>query len=382
VTSPRILFVQPVLPRYRIPVFAGLAKRGYEVTCWSDHHPRSSLGHVDPGGLFHAEHRPESPVGPFVSQRAFLEAVRSADFDAIVLPWNIRYLELFPALAIAKLRELPCLVWGHARSQRERAVTRFLRNQAGRAATACIVYDREARAELIDDGFEPARTFVAQNAVDDSLSRNAQSFWHAHPADLSRFKLEKNLGDAPVALFISRLTPEKHVDILLRAFSRVISAVPHARLVIVGDGPEREKLEGLASSLDLKECVTFAGAIHDERALALWFMTAQLMAYPTNVGLSILHAFSYGLPVITSDRAIEHNPEFFALSHEKNGLTYRSGDEAHFAAQIISCLTDPDLQQRLARGAKQTVEAPGGFNLTTMLDGMEAALRFALEQRA
>lgn len=378
---PRVLFVQPVLPSYRVPLFTGLVKRGFEVTCWSDHHPRGSLKHVDSGGLFESSHRAERPLGPFISQPGLIEATRSAQVDAVVFPWNIRYLELGPAIAWARAKGLPCLLWGHARSRRERPAIRFLRNAVGRAATACVTYDEGARLELLREGFDPARTFTAQNAVDDQSSREAELYWRGNAHALADFRTAHKLHARSLVLYLSRLEPEKRVDLLLRTFSQVARAVPSAQLVIIGEGPERMLLEALSKSLGLEERVYFSGSIHDERILAAWFSSATVLAYPTSIGLSILHAFGYGVPVITSDKPQEHSPEFFALRPGENGLTYRSGDESHFAEQIIRCLTEASLQSRLSAGARGAIEAPGGFNMKTMLDGMETALRFALASR-
>lgn len=375
---PRILFVQPVLPSYRVPLFAGLAKRGFDVTCWSDHHPQGSLKHVDPNGLFGASHRRETALGPFISQPGLLEATRSAQFDAVILPWNVRYLELGPAVAWARAKSLPCLLWGHARSRREHSAIRFLRNAIGRAATACITYDKEARLELLREGFDPTRTFTAQNALDDQRSREAERYWREHADELTKFRTSHELHARSIVLYLSRLEPEKRIDRLLRSFSEVARIFPGAHLVIIGDGPERARLGALATSLGLEKHVYFSGSIHDELSLAAWFSSAKVLAYPTSIGLSILHAFGYGVPVITSDGPKEHSPEFFALRPNENGLTYRSGDESHFAEQILLVLRDSALRARLSAGARNTIEAEGGFNLKTMLDGMEAALRFAL----
>lgn len=381
VTKPaRVLFVQPVLPSYRVPVFAGLAKRGFEVTCWSDHHPPSSLKHVDASGLFETRDHPERRIGPFISQLSLIKAAWSDDFDTLVFPWNIRYLELPLALLGARMRGVPCVLWGHARSKQERKTSRFLRNAAGRGATACMTYDEGARLEVIQEGFTPSRVFTAKNALDNQSSRDAELYWAEHQQDLLKFRANRGIEDRPLVLYVSRLEPEKRIDRLLRSFGKVVQAIPSARLIIIGSGPEEEALRALAASLNLAEMVSFVGAIHDERTLAAWFSSAKVLAYPTNLGLSLLHAFSYGVPVITSDRASEHGPEFFALRPGENGLTYRSGDEVHFAQQIIACLTDPSLQERLSAGARSTIDAPGGFNLETMLDGMEAALRFAIAQ--
>jgi glycosyltransferase involved in cell wall biosynthesis len=379
-STPRVLFVQPILPSYRVPVFRGLVKRGFRVTCWSDHYPRGSLKHVDAGGAFSTAHRFESTLGPFITRPSLIEAASTRDFDVLVLPWNVRYLELSASLLLARARRLPVVLWGHARSKRERSAIRALRNVLGKQATACLTYDTEARMQLISEGFSPERVFAAPNALDVEPSDRARAYWEHHPTELAGWRRERSLVDAPLALFVSRLEPGKRVDLLLKSFARVLTRAPQARLAIVGDGPEREALTQLSDELQIRQRVQFVGAVYDEQELAAWFLSASVFAYPTQIGLSILHAFSYGVPVVTSDLAEAHNPEFIALHPGANGLTYRGLEIDDFAEQMGRCLLDRELQARLSAGARRTVAAPGGYNVNTMLDGMESALRFALGQ--
>ncbi|OQX66937.1 MAG: hypothetical protein B6A08_17850 [Sorangiineae bacterium NIC37A_2] len=380
-THPKVLFVQPVLPQYRIPVFSGLAERGLDVTVWSDHSPKGSLKHVDPRGLFSAEHRPERRIGPFLSQSALLEAAKSATFDVAVFPWNVRYLELAPALLAARRRNMPVLLWGHARAKRKNDAFRRVRLRLGQLGAGCVTYDEKAKLELVQEGMDAGRIFVAQNAIDQSEVKAARDYWDASPLELARLHAEMGFSHRKVVLFVSRLERDKRVDMLLGAFSLVLKRVPDARLAVVGDGSERGQLELLTEELGIAHAVTFVGPVYDERQLAPWFLGARALAYPTNIGLTLLHSFSYGVPVITSDNPLEHNPEFVALRPGENGLVYRSGDASDFAEKIVACLTDSALRAKLSENARATVEAEGGFNLETMLDGMERALRFALAQR-
>lgn len=375
---PKVLFVQPVLPKYRIPVFARLARRGFDVTVWSDHFPSGSLEHTDPEGMFSAEHRPERRAGPFFSQPSLIEAARTTAFDVAVFPWNVRYLELGPALLLAKRNRLPVLLWGHARAKRKRDIFRRARQYLGELATACLTYDQSAKLELIGDGMNPRRIFVAQNSIDQKEVQAARDYWGTSPGELTRLHAEAGISNRRVILFVSRLERDKSIDILLRSFALVVPRVPDAHLVLIGGGPERAQLEALARELGIAHEVTFVGPVYEERALASWFLAARVLAYPTNIGLTLLHSFSYGVPVITSDDPLGHNPEFFALRPGENGLVYQAGDCADFAEKIVHCLTDSALRAKLSAHARATVEEPGGFNLETMLDGMESALRYAL----
>ena len=120
---------------------------------------------------------------------------------------------------------------------------------------------------------------------------------------------------------------------------------------------------------------TSAIARYNEEALAPWFLCADAFCYPANIGLSILHAFGYGLPVVTSDRVEAQNPEIEALRHEENGLLYADGDARALAGALKMLFDDRGLRQRLSRAARATV--CDRYNIARMVDGMEAAVRCA-----
>ncbi|HKM85711.1 MAG TPA: glycosyltransferase family 4 protein [Terriglobales bacterium] len=105
--------------------------------------------------------------------------------------------------------------------------------------------------------------------------------------------------DEGYLLYFGRLSPEKGVYELLRAMVRL----PHAPLVIAGDGPERPRLEALAKELNLKQ-VLFAGMVHGEKLQKLIagcsFSVFPSHAYET-LGKSILESYAWGRPVIASD---------------------------------------------------------------------------------
>ena len=84
------------------------------------------------------------------------------------------------------------------------------------------------------------------------------------------------------------------------------------------------------------------GAIYDDMDLAPYLMSAAVFAFPRAMGLSAMHAFGYGLPVVTCDDAATHGPEFEALRDGENARLYRPGDAADFARCMLECLDDPE----------------------------------------
>lgn len=144
--------------------------------------------------------------------------------------------------------------------------------------------------------------------------------------EIAREKIGVHCGNGELLfLTVSRLALWKHVDRAIRAFADYILLGNQGRLIIVGDGEERENLENLAHSLNVAEKITFVGAVKHERVYD--YMTAAdvfLSFYDlSNVGNPLLEAMTLGLCVVTLDvgdtnRIITNNQNGILLS--KNDL--------------------------------------------------------------
>ena len=157
----------------------------------------------------------------------------------------------------------------------------------------------------------------------------------------------------PVFLYCGRLDVEKGVDLLLRAFGRVLASRPAARLRILGDGPRRAALEALAADLGIIGAVQFDGRVPFtgvEAALSsAWALLAPSI-WPEPLGLTAIEAITRGVPAITSARG------GFAESVEPgvSGFLVANGDETALAQCLVSAIdagpmTIPDVTVRALR---------------------------------
>jgi glycosyltransferase involved in cell wall biosynthesis len=373
----RVIVEQPSLAKYRLPVFQELARRpDIDFTlCYSK---APTLPNVEPDGFnarFVPSWRGEVGGRRIIWNSSGWNNARAGATDVLILNWNLNHLNLVPTLLRARANGVGTILWGHGYSKSEAGWRRLGRHGAARLATALLFYNHSTARQFIDQGWPKERIYVALNALDQRPVQAARRAWLAHPERLAAFRREQGIEDGPLLLYVSRIKPENRVDLLIRATALLRRRHPKLRTAIVGTGSELDKLKALAASEGVGDAVLFLGAIYDEAALAPWFLSADAFCYPANIGLSLLHAFGYGLPVITTDRNDLQNPEIEALEPGRNGLTYPHGDVQALAGALERLVVDRELRARLA--AEAHVTAAERFNLQTMVDGMESAIRYS-----
>lgn len=201
-----------------------------------------------------------------------------------------------------------------------------------------VALSAEARDELLAHGVPAERIRLIPNGVDLAVHRPA--------AGVERAALRERLGLPAgrfLGAFVGRLHPVKDVDTLLEAAARV----PDLVLVVVGDGPERGRLEARAAELQLGPRVRFLGQsqrVADVLRAADAFL---LSSHGEGMSNALLEAMACGLPCLASD-AVGGAREL--LGHDR-GLLVAGGDAAAWAEAIERVAADPALRERLGGAA-------------------------------
>lgn len=155
---------------------------------------------------------------------------------------------------------------------------------------------------------------------------------------------------------IGHLIALKNVGGVVRAFAD-FAGNTSARLLIVGDGPEKASLEALVHRLGQRDRVIFAGAIPPEAVPAILSRCNALVLASRSEGRPnvVLEAMAAGVPVVASD--IDGVREM--IVHGERGLLFPVGDERQLAAHLRRLMDEPDLVRRLAANARQWVDDQG-----------------------
>jgi sugar transferase (PEP-CTERM/EpsH1 system associated) len=160
---------------------------------------------------------------------------------------------------------------------------------------------------------------------------------------------------------IGRLDPVKNQAALLESFARLRQVHHGLRLVIVGDGPLRSRLQAEAESLGIAAEVTFTGARTDTPELLRGFDVFVLPSVNEGISNTILEAMATGLPVVAS--RVGGNPEL--VEDGLCGSLYDPAAPAALQQALLPYLTDPALRERHGRAARQRVVQ--NFSLDAMV---------------
>lgn len=374
----RFTIVQPGLAKYRVPVFRALAERP-NVSLRVLYGTSTTLKNAAPDG-FEGVERPQTIRRffghPLYWHQAHLEAASTG--DVAIMTWDVHFLSLLPAIRRARRRGVGTVLWGHGFGKGENALRRGLRNRLGRLADALLVYNHRARHLLLEDGFDPERVFVAPNTVDLSDAQRAVTQWQQDTGRLAAKRAELGLGEH-VLLHVSRWQPQRRVEQLLEATSRLTGEFPDLKLVLIGQEHDNSRTRADIERLRLGGHVVFTGPIYEEKELAPYFLSAAAMVFPAEIGLSLHHAFAYGLPVVTHNDVDLHAPEVEALKADVNGLTFPPNDVEALAAQLRQLLADSALRLRLSAAARATIAQR--YTLANMVDGFIASAERAIQRR-
>ncbi len=224
---------------------------------------------------------------------------------------------------------------------------RHLHNQSARTLVPTTALQRE----LQQDGYN--NLTVLGRGVDTTLF---------HPQRRSHV-LRQQLGvqdEELLVILVTRLAAEKNIDLAFTAFRQIQQHVPDARFVLVGDGPERKRLQA-----EHPDCL-FVGMQHD-KGLAAYYASADLFLYPSSsetFGLVVIEALASGLPVVAYDYAATA----LYIQHMLNGMAIPFNDETAFCQAAVKLATDHALRQTLAAEARKTARSLDWQRIVVKLD--------------
>lgn len=170
-------------------------------------------------------------------------------------------------------------------------------------------------------------------------------------SDERRRELRGELGLEPDDFIIGsvgRLDAIKNIPLLLRAFQEAGKTSRKLKLMLVGDGPEKEALSNLVGKLQIEKDVVFTGYRKDATDLLQCMDAFVLCSFSEGTSMALLEAMAAGVPVIVTD--VGGNPEL--VEQYRNGWVVPSGSEERLKTAIRECVGNDALRQEMAEKSR------------------------------
>jgi phosphatidylinositol alpha-1,6-mannosyltransferase len=255
-----------------------------------------------------------------------------------------------------------------------------LRRSAGVARLVASTHGHEVGWSMVPGGRQVLRRIGTESDVITTVSRYTRrrfagafgpmaALEHLRPGiDTEKFapdagarnelRARYRLGDRPVITCVSRLVARKGQDALIAALPAVRAAVPGTTLLLVGDGPDAERLRRLAGRHGVADHVVFTGPVRWEE-LPAHHAVGDVFALPCRtrgrgldvegLGIVLLEAAASGLPVVAGDSG--GAPETVRSGH--TGEVVNGRDHAELAAVLSGLLADPDRCRRMGAAGRE-----------------------------
>ncbi len=376
--KPRVLIVTNFATHYRAPFFELLHERlGAEFVFFSQGGEENWQPHlgVTAGCFPGVTATGGMSIGKFRLSPRLWRELWSREYDVVVKCMNGR-LELPMTYAIARRRGAAFVLWTgmwmHPRSAFHTLSHPFVR-WIYRHSDAIVTYGAHASWLVESEGATPSAVFSAENAVDNALySRGIEA------TEIRVLRERFGMGDDRLVLAVSRLVPQKGLDVLIDA---VGGLDPPVRLVIVGTGRLAGSLRKQAASLGVRLSLVEGLAPAEMPPM---YAAADVFVMPSITtpmvkepwGLACNEAMCQGTPVIATDAvgAVAGG----LVQDGKTGLVVPEGDSHALRSALESLLRDEALASRLgAKGRARVVLT----NYENMVAGFKAAIEYALEHR-
>lgn len=277
------------------------------------------------------------------------------------LLWNV-YPQFFPVIERVAL-------WGHGANLQGNpsSLRECFKKKVARRADWWFGYTNMSMPLISATGFPRERITILNNSIDLSVLKNDAASIRVDEKE--RLKMQLGCGDGPIGIYLGSLYKEKCIPFMLDAARQVHERIPDFRLLVVGAGPDEALVKDFAA---MNDWAFYVGS-RQGREKALYLSLADIYFNPGLLGLGILDAFTFGLPVLTTDCGL-HSPEIDYLRPGENGLISLHQIDS-FVDIVISVLESSELMLQLKQGSQESAKK---YSIDRMVsnfaDGIESCL--------
>jgi len=284
-------------------------------------------------------------------------------FDAVMSMYHPSHLATMSAYLVSRILKLPLVAKVHdfiVRVREPRTIRRIydvvlgdLNLRVLKRSNAILLQSQELMNIAKGEGVDEEKMIFFPNGVDTSIFR----------LGINSDGLRKRLGlnGKTVILFLGGLYRGRHPELLVKALPNIIRQVRDAKVLFVGEGPEKSKVVSLIRSLGVSDSVKFVGGVeHSDihKFISLAHVAVgplTITPYPSIYGatpLTVLEYMASEKPVIVCRGAVSEN----LVTNGYNGIVLNPGDVNELSSAVVNLINDQRLAKSIGRNARRHIE--------------------------
>ena len=264
----------------------------------------------------------------FLWQKELFTSIKRGHYELVILFADWKYISTWLVIPYLILNRTPFLFWSHGLLNKKKSLNNALKMLFfSFFKNGGFVYDNRAKIIMESKGYKN-NIDVIFNSLDYEKQLKALE---AIANDSGKINQDIN---KPYVIFSGRIIAERKLELLFDAIKILHNNGVIINVLIIGDGPHYSILKEYGEKLSILEQVKFYGSCYDEERLAKFFVDSIACVFPGPVGLTAIHALTYGTPVITNDNIFSQKPEIEAVKEGCTGAFYKEGDAASLAEKI------------------------------------------------
>ena len=264
-------------------------------------------------------------------QSKVIKKVLKSDFDIALFMGDMSVMSTWIGAIICRIRKKKVIFWGHGVYGNESIFKSFFRLLFLKLANKNILYNNRAKEILINSGFDFHNIEVIYNSLNYDYQLQLFNRLEKEVKKSSLFNKE----ELPTIVFIGILTKVKEIDFLIKSIKIINQDKQKVNLLIIGDGPQKENLQLLSNRILNKSTYFFYGEVFDEKEIAELIYKSSICVSPGNIGLTAIHALSYGTPIASHDNLKLQMPEVESIIEGENGFLFKKDDLNDLSDKIL-----------------------------------------------
>lgn len=366
-----VVFAQRHMVHFRVPFYEKLrhvlAEHGVQVRVLVGEPTAQEVAKSDGGTLTWGEHR--RTRYSFAGSLCWMPInVDPGDGGLLVLAQENRL--VLNHWELLRPRKYRVAFWGHGRNMQSNApagLRERFKHWTTRHADWYFAYTAASYQTLRDIGYPAQRITVVNNAVDTrQIIADRESI---APLEMHRLRQSLGLDGKRVGMFLGSLYAQKGLDFSLEAARIIRRSMPDFHWIVMGNGPDRAKVEAMAHDNSWVHCV----GPRLGRDKALYASLCDVLMIPSAIGLVALDSFALGRPIVATHGG-NHGPEIAYLEDGADCvMTHRSVQA--YADAVIELLTQ---RERLNDMQRRCLLKASIYSIDGMVDNMRRGVLAAL----